>query len=167
MELHLHSHHWERRLPDWAMAAASGFLAGAVLMVLELLWATAVSGTGTWTIPHMVAALVMGPSVLESNGFDLSVVTSALVTHYALGILFGMILAAIIAPFHLDSSAPTVLVTGALFGLVIYLFNFYGMERIFPWFATLRGWEALTAHIVFGMVTAVIYWKLKRPELER
>lgn len=166
MELRLHLHDWEHRLPDWPMAAVSGFLAGAVLMVLELCWATGVSGTGTWTMSHMVAALIMGPSVLEPSGFDVHVVTSALVVHYALGILFGMVFAALLASFRLDSSAITVLAAGAVFGVMIYLFDFYGMGRLFPWFANMRGAEALMAHVIFGIVTAATYWKLRRPEEE-
>ena len=167
MELHMHSHHWERRLPDWPVAAASGFVAGAVLMVLELLWAAAMTGAGPWATPHMIAGIVMGPGVLQSAEFSWSVVVAALVTHYALGIVMGMILAAIIAPFHLDSSARMILLTGAVFGVIVYLFNFYGMERIFPWFAELRGWPTLVAHLIFGMTAAAMYWKLERRELER
>lgn len=155
-------HHWERRLPDWPMAALAGFVAGAVLMVLELLWATAISGADPWSTPRMVAALIMGPGVLQSTGFSLSVAAAALVTHYVLGIAFGVVLASIMAPFHLDSSAGMVLLSGAIFGLVLYLFNFYGMERIFPWFADMRGWATLVAHLVFGMVAASVYWKLER-----
>jgi len=83
-----------------------------------------------------------------------------------LGIVMGMILAAIIAPFHLDSSAGMILLTGAVFGVIVYLFNFYGMEQIFPWFAELRGWPTLVAHLIFGMTAAAMYWKLERRELE-
>lgn len=167
MELHMDSHHWERRLPDWPVAAASGFVAGAVLMVLELLWASAVSNAGPWATPHMIAGIVMGPGVLQSAEFSLPVVIAALVTHYVLGIAFGMILAAIIAPFHLDSSAGMVLLSGAIFGLVLYLFDFYVMEQIFPWFASMRGWATVVAHLIFGMVAAAMYWKMERRELER
>ncbi|MGB7478768.1 MAG: hypothetical protein WA924_00420 [Burkholderiaceae bacterium] len=166
MDLHIASHRWERRLPDWPAAATSGFLAGAVLMVLELLWMAA-SSAGPWATSHMIAGIVMGPEVLQSTAFSVPVVIAALVTHYILGIAFGMILAAIIAPFHLDSSAGMVLLSGAIFGLVLYLFNFYGMERAFPWFAAMRGWSTLVAHLIFGMVAAAIYWKMERPEVER
>lgn len=166
MELHLQSHHWAHRMPDWLGAAVSGFVAGAVLMVLELLWDTTVNGTSPWVTSHMVAAIVMGPSVLQSAGFSLSVVATALLTHYLLGIAFGIILAAIIAPFRLDSSMGLVLLSGAVFGLLLYLFNFYGMERGFYWFAELRGWPAIVAHLIFGMVAAAMYWKIERRDIQ-
>lgn len=167
MELHLHSHHWEARSPDWMVAAISGFVAGAVLMALELLWTANVMGMTPWTVSHMVAAIVLGPDAMASSEFSLRIVTVALVTHYVLGIVFGMILAAISAPFRLDSSVGMALFTGAVFGLLLYLFNFYGMTRMYPWFAELRGWPTGVVHLVFGMVAAFLYWKMERPAFRR
>jgi len=162
MELDMHSHHREARAPDWFAAAVSGFAAGAVLMVLELLWSHLVLDISPWGASHAVAAIVMGPDALQSTGYSFSIVAVALATHYVLGIIFGMILAAIIAPFHFDSSAGLALLVGAVFGLAIYLLDFYGMARFFPWFIEMRGWTALMSHLIFGMTAAVIYWKLER-----
>jgi hypothetical protein len=167
MELRMHSHHLEARAPDWLAAAVSGFAAGAVLMVLELLWSTMGMDVSPWATSHRIAAIVMGPDVLQSTDFSFSVVAVALATHYVLGIVFGMVLSAIIAPFHFDSSAGMGLLAGAVFGLAIYLLNFYGMVRFFPWFADMRGWATLAAHLIFGMVAAVMYWKLERRGLDR
>lgn len=161
MELHMHSHRWEARSPDWAAAAVAGFVAGALLMVLELLWTTNLMGATPWTISHMVAAIVMGPDTLQSHEFSVAVVGVALLTHYLLGIAFGLLLAAIMAPFHFDSSAGMALFVGALFGLMLYLLNFYGMVRMFPWFIELRGWPNAIAHLIFGMTAAIMYWKLE------
>ena len=164
MELHMHSHHWEQRMPDWTVAAVSGFAAGAVLMVLELLWSTIIMGTSPWVMSHMIAAIVLGRDALQSTDFSLEVVSVALVTHYVLGIGLGLVLAAIIVPFRFDSSIGMVLLTGAVFGVLIYLFNFYGMVRFFSWFAEIRGWTTMIAHVIFGMVAAAMYWKLEQVE---
>lgn len=162
MELHMHTHRWEQRMPDWTVAAVSGFVAGAVLMVLELLWSTIIMDGSLWQTSHMIAALTLGPDALQSSDFNLTIVAVALATHYVLGIVLGLILAAVIVPFHFDSSIGMVLLTGAVFGVVVYLFNFYGMVHFFSWFAGMRGWPALLAHIVFGMVSAAMYWKLEQ-----
>lgn len=164
MELHMHSHRWEQRMPDWTVAAVSGFAAGAVLMVLELLWSTIIQGTSPWVMSHMIAAIVLGRDALQSTDFSLEVVSVALVTHYVLGIGLGLVLAAIIVPFRFDSSIGMVLLTGAVFGVLIYLFNFYGMVRFFSWFAEIRGWTTMIAHVIFGMVAAAMYWKLEQVE---
>jgi hypothetical protein len=147
-------------------AAVAGFVAGAILMVLELIWSVAVSHISPWETSRMIAALLMGPDVLHSSEFDLGVVAMALITHYVLGVFFALILAIIIAPFHFDSSPGMALAVGAVFGLVLYWFNFYGVARFFNWFAEMRGWTSIAAHLVFGMVAAFAYMKLERPQTE-
>jgi hypothetical protein len=162
MELPLRSHEWERRAPNWPVAAVSGFAAGAVLMVLDILWSSIVDTGSPWRTSHMIAPIFMGPDVPQSPGFSFSfsVVATALAVHYVLGIAFGLVLAAIMAPLKLDASMPRAVVTGAAFGLVLYLINFFGMVLWFPWLADLRGWATVAAHLVFGVVAALLYWKL-------
>ncbi len=162
MELHMHTHRWELRSPDWTVAAVSGFAAGAVLMVLELLWSTIIMGASPWETSHMVAAITMGQDALQSIDFDLLIVAVALITHYVLGIAFALILSSVIVQFHFDSSIGMVLLTGAVFGVVMYLFNFYGMVRFFSWFAEMRSWATVVAHVVFGLIVASMYWKLEQ-----
>lgn len=163
MELRTQSHRWESRAPDWLAAGVSGFAAGAILMVVELLWSTIRVGGNPWATSHMIAAIVLGRDALQSAGFQVGIVATALAIHYLLGIVLGLILGAIIAPFRFDSSMGLSLLVGAVFGLAIYLINFYGLERFFPWFANMRGWPAVLAHLIFGMAAAAIYDKLERP----
>ena len=59
MELHMQSHHYVRRQPDWKAAAVSGLAAGALLLVLELFWSSMVSGVNPWVATRMIAAIVM------------------------------------------------------------------------------------------------------------
>src|SRR5437868_3045630 len=115
MELHMQSHHYVRRTPDWPAAAVSGLAAGALLLVLELFWSTMVAGTNPWPTTRMIAAIVMGRDVLVTPLFSIGTVVAALVIHFVLGAVLGMILAAIIAPFHLDSSLGMALLVGAAF----------------------------------------------------
>jgi hypothetical protein len=154
----------ERRAPDWPVAAVSGFAAGAVLMVLDLLWSSAVDTGGPWRTSHMIAPMFLGQDAAQGAQFDFSfgAVALALATHYVLGIAFGLILAAILVPLNLDATLLRALTTGAVFGLVLYVVNFYGMARLFPWLAEMRGLATIAAHLVFGMVAALLYWKLER-----
>ena len=163
MELPLTSLHWERRAPNWIVAAVSGFAAGAVLMVLDLIWSSIVDPGGPWRTSHMIAPIFLGTDTAQLTVFDFSprVVAIALAVHYALGIAFGLILAAVMAPLHLDATVPRALVTGAAFGLILYIVNFFGMVQWFAWLADLRGWATVAAHLVFGMVAALLYWKLE------
>lgn len=162
MELHLHSHHWVRRLPDWTAAVVAGLAAGALLMVLELLWAAFVAGDSPWRMSHRVAAIVGGRAMLEGADFGVAVVGTALVVHYLLGVGFAVALALVVAPYRLDSSAGLVAASGALFGAVLYLVNFYVMVELFPWFAPLRGLPTLLLHLLFGISAALAYRALER-----
>ncbi|MES2104505.1 MAG: hypothetical protein V4634_10835 [Pseudomonadota bacterium] len=162
MELRMHSHHYVARTPDWTAAAVAGFVAGAVVMVMELFWSTVIINVSPWAASHLVAAILMGPDVLQSTTFSMGVVVMALAIHYVLGAVFGAILAAIIAPFHFDSSIRMSLLVGAVFGLLLYAFNFYGMVRFYPWFADMRNGVVLLSHLLFGMTAAVMYRQLER-----
>jgi len=58
MELHMHSHHYARRMPDWRAAVIGGCVAGAVFLVLEFLAMWAI-GQSPWGPPRMIAAIVV------------------------------------------------------------------------------------------------------------
>jgi ribose/xylose/arabinose/galactoside ABC-type transport system permease subunit len=166
MDLHMSSTA-SRRLPDWPAAAVAGLAAGAVLMVLELFWATLVAGDSPWVASHMIAAMVMGPDALQTSHFSLYIVAVALVAHYLLGALFGLLLAAIIVRLQLASNVGALALAGAVFGGALYLLNFYGMVQFFPWFASWRGAATLATHLLFGITAALLYWKLDRHGTDR
>ncbi len=165
MELHLRSHLWESRLPDWPAAVVAGFSAGALVMVLELLWVTMVMQISPWIGPRMIAAMLLGPGVLEPATFNIWVIAVSLFVHFLLGACLGVLFAMIAAPFHLDSSVVLSLVAGAIFGIGVYLVNIVGMSQVFTWFAPTRGWATLSAHVIFGMFTAMMYWYLERRDM--
>ncbi len=163
MELHMHSHHFARRMPDWRAAAIAGIAAGVVYLFVELiaLW---LMGESPWGPPRMIAAIVMGRDVLSQAVPGAGAVLAALVVHFVLAILFGLILAGIMAPFSFDSSFGMASLAGALFGVAVYVIDFYGMTRVFPWFAEARGSLSFLAHMVFGLVAADAYRKLEKKE---
>jgi hypothetical protein len=59
-------------------------------------------------------------------------------------------------------SAGGALVTGAAFGVLLYIVNFYGFTALFPWFAMARNWVSIVAHAVFGLAAAWAYVALAR-----
>ncbi|WP_408358953.1 hypothetical protein [Paraburkholderia sediminicola] len=52
------------------------------------------------------------------------------------------------------SSVGMASLAGGAFAAAVYLINFHGMTRFFPWFAEARNWASLLAHIIFGIVAA-------------
>ena len=159
------------RATDWTAAAVSGLAAGAVLMVLDLLWSSLFTPEGPWRTSHMIAPIFIGTSDFQASGyaFSAAVVGVALAIHYVLGIIFGLIMAAILAQLRLDETPAKAAGAGAIMGIALYLINFdllVGLG-VFPWLAEMRGGETLAAHVVFGVVAAVLYWRLKRTTTER
>jgi hypothetical protein len=159
--LHPQSHRWAAREPDWVIGALAGFGAGGIVMVLELAFAAAI-GADPWRTPRLISALVLGSPVLQVGGYSLDVVIAALGVHYLLGTFFGLVLAAIVAPFRLDSSTLMVVVAGAVFGAVLYLFNFHVITGVLEWFAEMRGWTTLLGHVEFGVMAGLLYRMLER-----
>ena len=159
--LRLQSHRFTTREPDWAIGALAGFGAGGIVMLIELAFAAAI-GADPWRVPRLIAAMALGSPVLQPGGYALDVVIAALAIHYVLGTFFGLLLAAIMAPFRLDSSVVMAVVSGAAFGVLMYLFNFYAITSVLPWFAEMRGWVTVLGHVEFGVMAGLIYRMLER-----
>jgi hypothetical protein len=161
MELHMHSHHYVHRTPDWRAAVSAGVIAGVVFLLLESLLTLAI-GASPWTMLKMTAAITMGPGVLQSAPYQFGVLLAALMVHFFIAIVFVLALSLVIAPFQLDSSWAMATFAGALFGLVAYLFNFYIMTAFFPWFAEMRNMVTVVTHILAGIAAADMYMRLER-----
>lgn len=154
---------WKWRATDWTAAAVAGFAAGAVLMVLDLIWSAAYAPEGPWRTAHMIAPIFTGPESLKAADYKFSVgiVALALATHYVLGIIGGLVMAAGMVQFKLDTMPGRAIVAGACFGAALYVINFGIGVRLFPWLAELRGAESFAANVVYGIVAALLYWRLK------
>lgn len=164
MELRLHLHRGMPRDVDWFAAGVAGFAAGALLMVLELAWTASMGGDGPWRVTQLVAALTLGQSALgaPAGQFNLLVVTVALATHYTLGIFSGFVVAWILAVMHRVDQLGVAEAVGATFGAAVYFINFHLLTAFVPWFTELRGWSTLIVHVIFGLVTAVLYVRFAR-----
>lgn len=158
---------WKWRATDWPAAAVAGLAAGAVLMVLDLLWSSTFNPAGPWRTSHMIAPIFTGRTGETFHyTFSVGVVSIALATHYVLGVVFGLALGWIMAQLHLDDIPERAAVAGAVLGSLLYLLNFGILVRFFPWLVDLRGWDTYAAHIVFGVVAGLLYWRLKRTGAE-
>lgn len=165
MELHFDQHGFTHRLPNWPAAIVSGFMACAFFSAVEMLTILLMTGQSPWIPSRMVAAIVMGRGVLPPPAtFDLGVVVMALIVHFALGAVLGAILGLIVAAFRFDSDIGMVSLAGAVFGLLVYGFNFYVMTQFFPWFTDSRDWMMVMGHIVFGAFAGYMYWVLSQVE---
>lgn len=98
-------------------------IGGAAFMMLEMIMVPVFLGGSRWAPPRMIGAIALGTDVLPPPAtFDLGIFVTAMVVHFALSILFAIVLAWLI---YRMSRAVAVLV-GAAYGLALYLVNFYG-----------------------------------------
>jgi hypothetical protein len=160
MELQMQSRHWSWRAPDWSSAAVAGLAAGALLMVLDLCWPLMFGNGDPWATSHKIAALLLGQQALLSSGFDLTVVATALFIHYTLGVFSGLVIGAGIASMRWENSLVMTQIVGYVFGVVVYLVNFYVLSSVFPWFYDMRGEATFLGQLAFGVCAALVYRKL-------
>lgn len=144
---------------SYKAAIWAGLVAGAVFMMLEMIMVPMFGGGSPWGPPRMIAAIAMGPDVLPPPAtFDLTIMMVAMSVHFVLSIVLAVVLAWIVR----GRPMGTALIIGGVFGLAVYLFNFYGMTVVFPWFAMARNWISTFAHVVFGLAAAWSYLAFSR-----
>ena len=157
------THQWTatttRYRVNWSAAIGASVIAGLVFAALEMGLRWAINGNSPWLPLHMIGAIGLGPSAMSpADTFDLKIVGVAVAIHMALALLYGVILAFIIA--RLDMTWAVVV--GGIYGLALYYINFYGFTGAFPWFADARGGIAIFTHIVQSGLMALIYKMMDR-----
>lgn len=147
---------------DWRAAIYSGVVAGIVATVAQILlwWAFGdVLPAILYRDARLAAAIVMGRGVLPPPAnFDWVVMAAATLIHFVLSVVYGAVLAVLIARRGL----PSALWVGAAYGLALFTVNMYVFTIFFPWFAETRDWITLLTHAVFGVSTAGCYKMLTR-----
>jgi uncharacterized membrane protein YagU involved in acid resistance len=148
---------------DWRAAIWAGVIAGILFMMVEMLMVKFLMGQSPWGPPRMMAAMVLGKDVLPPPAtFDLGIMMTAMMIHLPLSIVYGLILG---WAAHRFSNMGTIAI-GVLFGLAIYLINFYLVAPVvFPWFTQAQNWVSLVSHLMFGFVLGGAYAGLRRPSL--
>lgn len=137
-------------------AIFAGLVAGLVFLVLEMLLVATMGGGSPWGPPRMIGAILLGEAVLPPPAtFDLLVVMVAMVIHFALSVLLGLLFGFLAEAAKLRLAAAAAF--GIAFGLLVYVVNFYGMTAFFPWFAMARNGISIFAHGVFGLVLGYAY----------
>lgn len=150
--------HSERSLPstgrlDISAALWAGVIGGLLFLVLELALVP-LMGMSVWAPLQMIGAIVLGRDVLPPPAeFSASVVLAAALVHFALSIIYAAILGMIIA----HRPMGVALGIGAIFGLALYLLNFYVFTGIYPWFADARNALSIGVHLAFGLSAAFVY----------
>jgi hypothetical protein len=140
----------------WLAAIWSGILAGIIFLVLEVvLWPLAGLGPPGEPI-RMIAAILLGPDVLSAE-LGVGTFLAAMLVHFSLSTLYALGYA-IFSHFLLrDRFRRFLPYAHGVFGLLIYLVNFYGFVTLFPWFIEARHDISVLVHVVWGMILPGAY----------
>ena len=151
-----------RNAPDGRAAILAGVAAGvgsALAQVLLWLVFTDAFPHALFRDARLTAAILLGQGVLPPPAtFDAVILLISALIHFALSIVYGLALAWVLT----RAAVGATLLIGALFGLALYAVNLYGFTALFPWFAQVRDWVTLTAHLVFGVTAAGVYRWLRQ-----
>lgn len=146
---------------NWKSAIWAGLIAGVVFVMMEMLLVGTVGGESPWAPPRMIAAIALGEDALPPPAtFDFGILMAALTVHFPLSVIYALIFAWVADRWQLGFGAA--LSAGLVFGILIYLVNFYGFTVLFPWFAMARNWISLLSHAVFGLVLGGAYQGLAK-----
>ena len=148
-----------RQIMDWRAAVIAGLLAELLALALRVLLWVLVTGGSFWAPFYQSAAIFLGPeSLAPVDAPQMGVVAVGVLVHMALSLVYALLLAFIIHRWGLIVG----ILGGALFGLAIYVINYYTFTYLFPWFFPLRSWLVLATHVFFGATAGGIYEALER-----
>ena len=141
---------------QWRAALAAGMAAGILATAVQVtLWFVLTDALPEifYRDARFAAAIVMGPGALSPAGARATVLLAATLVHFALSIVYGVIVSWLAARLGARAS----LLAGAVFGVALYALNMHAFTALFPWFAASRDGITLVAHIAFGVVAAGAY----------
>lgn len=153
-----------RRITRWGKGAIAGVIAGALILAVEMALVKVFGSGDMWDPVSLSASITLGNrAVAISTPFTFDIFFIGMMMHFLLSILYAVVLGMLI--HNLKPAAAVI--AGAGFGLLMYLFHFYGLAVFYPWVVNSRSWIVLTMHLLFGMSVAWIYSHLHMRQLMR
>lgn len=139
-------------------AAWLSFAAGRIGLLFPILLACASVAYGREGYPSRPVSIVVP---FPPGGVAVKIMMTAMMIHIPLAIAYGLAGAWLVHRFAWGAA----LMVGALFGLGIYLVNFYLIAPVaFPWFAMARNLISAFSHVMFGAVLGLCYVWLRKPK---
>lgn len=146
--------------PSYSAGVAASLIAEAVFVAMVAM-VSALRGMDPWMVTRMPGSFLLGPDAVQPPGFVSGDVLVGMMMHLWLGILVGLIYAALLPRLGLSP-----LTGGLLAGAVLYLLGFWLLPLLFPfWLSpfwlppTDRALQAM-AHAVYGVVFGTAYRRL-------
>ncbi|MDX1994010.1 MAG: hypothetical protein SF029_16615 [bacterium] len=140
-----------RRTLDGRAVLIAGLVAGTVFLLALLLLLPALEEVQGTLVLRYIGSLLLGPDSLTQT--DATGLIVGVVVHYALSVLFTLIIAIVVHRWGLLVGV----IGGAILGLAFYLFNLYTLTAVFEWFFAINSTPLLISHVLFGAVAGGVY----------
>ncbi len=138
-----------------------GVLGGLVIAAFDMVSAAVLMGLQAFFGPlREISAIVLGQQALEPTYPLLTAALLGVLTHMALSIIYGMAFAGVVARVpQLRASTMTLVIAASLFGLALWLVNFYLIAPVagWTWFAMANPVVQFIAHTFFYGTVLGIY----------
>ncbi len=152
-----------KQIMDWRAALWSGLIAGFVFLFLNIFLVPILLGGNMWVIIRLFSSIFFGQIILAPPAtYNLPALIMCIITNLVLSELYTILIAFVLHKYGLITG----IIGGALFGLAIYLINFYSLSYFFPWFFVMRSWPFVLTHILFGAIAGGVYELLEVEEFE-
>lgn len=113
--------------------AIGGVIAGIVFALFEMLMAALLKGNFFGPL-RMISGIVLGKQALMPDYSLATAVIVGIMVHMVLAIVFGVVFALLVAYVPaLTQSATVLLVSAGVYGLVLWLVNFYVIAPLAGW----------------------------------
>lgn len=145
---------------EYRAGIASSLVAESVFVAMVAAVAL-MRGMDPWKVPRVPASFLSGPDAVHPPGFVPSEVALGLTMHLVMGVLVGVIYAAV-----LPRMGVSPVVGGLITGGVLYALGFWILPLLFPvwlapfWLPPTGKLLQAAAHVVYGVVFGAAYRRL-------
>ena len=152
-----------QQLMDFKAAFWAGISAGIIFYLLNIFIVPLVLGGNMWVIVRLFSSIIYGEAVLAPpSTFNIGALVVSIIINLILSIGFTFLIAFVFHKWGLFMG----IIGGAIFGLGIYIVNFYSLSYFFPWFFALSSWPFVITHVLFGAFAGGIYELLEVEKFE-
>ena len=138
-----------------------GILGGLAIAAFDMVSAAVLMGLQAFFGPlREISGIVLGPQALEPTYPLLTAALVGVLTHMTLSIIYGIAFAGVVAAVpQLRASSMILVIAASLFGLAIWLVNFYLIAPVvgWTWFAMANPVVQFIAHTFFYGTVLGIY----------
>jgi uncharacterized membrane protein YagU involved in acid resistance len=153
--------------------AVGGFIAGIAFAMFEMIMAVVLDGTSAfWNPLRMIGATVLGKEALSPDYGLVTAAVTGMMVHMMLSAIFGIVFAIGIAVLpNLARSRGALIIAASLYGLLLWVVNFYVIAPVagWNWFPDMT--EPLVQFVahtfLFGTVLGLVIERAISPQLGR